>query len=51
MSAGQTSGTARMDNAARPRLADSAQRDYFTLRERVTTMQKQLVGVQDYIRT
>lgn len=51
VSAGQTSGTARMDNAARPRLADSAQRDYFTLRERVTTMQKQLVGVQDYIRT
>ncbi|EBW8396089.1 lysis protein, partial [Salmonella enterica subsp. enterica serovar Florida] len=33
-----------------PRLADSAKRDYFTLRERVTTMQKQLEGAQDYIR-
>ncbi len=45
-----TSAT-RMDNAASPRLADSAQRDYFTLKERVTTMQKQLEGAQDYIRT
>ncbi|ELC8787869.1 lysis protein [Salmonella enterica] len=40
-----------VDDAARPRLADSAQRDYFTLKERVTTMQKQLEGAQDYIRT
>ena len=31
------------DNAA-PRLADTAERDYFTLRERLTTMQKQLEG-------
>ncbi|EOV1753512.1 lysis protein [Salmonella enterica] len=40
-----------VDHAASPRLADSAQRDYFTLRERVKTMQKQLEGGQDYIRT
>ncbi|ECF2367699.1 lysis protein [Salmonella enterica subsp. enterica serovar Mountpleasant] len=40
-----------VDYAARPGLADSAQRDYFTLRERVTTMQKQLEGAQEYIRT
>ncbi|HIB1592731.1 TPA: lysis protein [Salmonella enterica subsp. enterica serovar Muenchen] len=48
---GKSTSTARVDNAARPRLADSAQRDYFTLRERVTTMQKQLEGAQAYIRT
>ncbi|MZF68691.1 lysis protein, partial [Salmonella enterica subsp. enterica serovar Typhimurium] len=41
----------RVDNAARSRLADFAQRDYFTLKERETTMQKQLEGAQDYIRT
>ncbi|EDH5324822.1 lysis protein [Salmonella enterica subsp. enterica serovar Poona] len=48
---GKSTSAARVDNAARPRLADSAQRDYFTLKERVTTMQKQLEGAQDYIRT
>ena len=36
------------DNAA-PRLADTAERDYFTLRERLITMQKQLEGTQKYI--
>ena len=34
----------RRDNAASPRLADTAERDYFTLRERLITMQKQLEG-------
>ncbi|WP_441006675.1 lysis protein [Escherichia coli] len=38
-------------NAAAPRLADTAERDYFTLRERLMTMQKQLEGAQEYIRT
>lgn len=38
-----------MDNAASPRLADTAERDYFTLRERLITMQKQLEGTQKYI--
>ena len=33
-----------VDNAASPRLADTAERDYFTLRERPITMQKQLEG-------
>lgn len=51
MPTGKSTYAARVDNAARPRLADSAQRDYFTLKERVTTMQKQLEGAQDYIRT
>ena len=32
-----------------PRLADTAERDYFTLRERLITMQKQLEGTQAYI--
>ena len=35
--------TASVDNAA-PRLADTAERDYFTLRERLIRMQKQLEG-------
>ncbi|EBR5511629.1 lysis protein [Salmonella enterica] len=51
MPTGKSTSAARVDNAARPRLADSAQRDYFTLRDRVKTMQKQLEGAQDYIRT
>ncbi|MBF5875591.1 lysis protein, partial [Escherichia coli] len=34
-----------------PRLADTAERDYFILRERLMTMQKQVEGSQDYIRT
>ena len=37
-----------VDNAASPRLADTAERDYFTLR-RLITMQKQLEGTQKYI--
>ena len=39
--------TSGVDNAAR--LADTAERDYFTLRERLITMQKQLEGTQKYI--
>ena len=31
--------TASVDNAASPRLADTAEWDYFTLRERLITMQ------------
>ncbi|ECE6509463.1 lysis protein [Salmonella enterica] len=50
MPTGKSTSAASVDNAARPRLADSAQRDYFTLKERVTTMQKQLEGAQEYIR-
>ena len=38
-----------VDNAATPpRLADTAERDYFTLRERLITMQKQLEGAEVY---
>ena len=37
-----------VDNAA-SRLADTAEQDYFTLRRRLITMQKQLEGTQKYI--
>ncbi|EGE2519970.1 lysis protein, partial [Shigella dysenteriae] len=43
--------TSGVDNATDPRLADTAERDYFILRERLMTMQKQLEGAQEYIRT
>ncbi|HAT4916135.1 TPA: lysis protein [Serratia marcescens] len=38
-----------VDDAASPRLTDSAQRDYFTLRERIEIANKQISGLQDYI--
>ncbi|EIO16855.1 endopeptidase (Lysis protein) from bacteriophage origin [Escherichia coli PA32] len=47
----EATGTSGVDNATVPRLADTAERDYFILRERLMTMQKQLEGAQDYIRT
>ena len=37
-----------VDNAASPRLADTAERDYF-IREKPINMQKQLEGTQKYI--
>ncbi|GAK26259.1 lysis protein [Serratia liquefaciens FK01] len=42
-----TSGS--MVDATWPRLADSAERDYFTLRERIETARSQIAGLQDYI--
>ena len=45
----EATAASRRDNAALPRLADTAERDYFTLRERLITMQKQLEGTQKYI--
>ena len=45
----EATGTSGVDNATR--LADTAERDYFILRERLMTMQKQLEGAQEYIRT
>ena len=38
-----------VDNAASPRLADTAEWDYFTLRERLITMQKNNWRTQKYI--
>jgi len=39
-----------LDDGAGPRLTDSAERDYFTLRERIETVTKQLTGLQAYVR-
>ena len=38
-----------VDNAASPDWQTPLERDYFTLRERLITMQKQLEGTQKYI--
>ncbi|MGX9275994.1 lysis protein [Pantoea ananatis] len=46
---GKSSAT-RVDDDDSPRLTDAAQRDYFTLRERIETVTKQLTGLQDYVR-
>ncbi|MGL4725638.1 MAG: lysis system i-spanin subunit Rz [Scandinavium sp.] len=47
----KTTGTASVDDASSPRLTDSAERDYFTLRERINTITKQVAGLQEYIST
>jgi len=44
------SSTTGMDDAASARLTDAAQRDYFTLRERIEVVEKQTVGLQQYIK-
>lgn len=46
---GKTSATG-VDDATGPRLTDSAERDYFTIRERIETVTKQLTGLQEYVR-
>ncbi|EPT4464590.1 lysis protein [Klebsiella aerogenes] len=43
--------TSVMGDASGPRLVDSAERDYFTLRERISTITEQVSYLQDYIRT
>ena len=48
---GNATGTSGMDDATSPRLTDSAERDYFTLRERIETVTKQVGYLQDYIKT
>ncbi|EIV2913291.1 lysis protein [Serratia marcescens] len=45
----QPSKPSGVDDAASPRLTDTAQRDYFTLRERIEIANKQISGLQDYI--
>lgn len=45
-----TTGTSSLDDAATARLTDAAQRDYFTLRERIEVAGKQIAGLQQYIR-
>lgn len=43
--------TGGLGDASGPRLTDSAERDYFTLRERIITITGQVSYLQDYIRT
>ncbi|CZW57438.1 lysis protein [Enterobacter hormaechei] len=43
-------GTGSLGDASSPRLNDSAERDYFTLRERIVTVTKQVGYLQDYIK-
>ena len=45
-----TAGTGSLGDASSPRLTDSAERDYFTLRERIVTVTKQVGYLQDYIK-
>jgi len=42
--------TGGMGDASSPRLTDSAERDYFTLRERIVTVTGQVNYLQNYIR-
>ena len=45
-----TASAPGVDDATGPRLTDTAERDYFTLRERIETITKQLTGLQVYVR-
>ncbi|EFI5749967.1 lysis protein [Escherichia coli] len=45
-----TTSTGGLGDASSPRLTDSAERDYFTLRERIETVTKQVGYLQDYIK-
>ena len=46
----QAPGATSVVDANGPRLTESAQRDYFTLRAGTETSRKQIEGLQDYIR-
>lgn len=46
-----TASPSGMGDASGPELTGSAQRDYFTLRERIATVTKQVGYLQDYIKT
>ncbi|ELE6988234.1 lysis protein [Enterobacter kobei] len=46
-----TTSTGGLGDASSPRLTDSAERDYFTLRERIVTVTKQVGYLHDYINT
>ena len=49
LSNGATS-TGGLGDASGPRLTDSAERDYFTLRERIVTVTKQVGYLQEYVK-
>lgn len=46
-----TASTGSLGDASSPRLTDTAERDYFTLRERIATVTKQVGYLQEYINT
>lgn len=46
-----TTSTGGLGDATGPRLTESAERDYFNLRERIVTVTKQVGYLQEYIRT
>ena len=48
--ANRATSTGGMGDASSPRLTDSAERDYFTLRERIATVTKQVGYLQEYIK-
>lgn len=43
-------GATSVADATGPRLDDAAERDYFRLRDGIATAQRQITGLQDYIR-
>ena len=45
-----TTSTSGVGDASGPRLTDTAERDYFTLRERIVTVTKQVGYLQEYIK-
>ncbi|MEH5074288.1 lysis protein [Enterobacter cloacae] len=49
--ADRATGTGSLGDATGPRLTDSAERDYFTLRARIVTVTKQIDYLQEYIRS
>lgn len=44
------SSTSSSVDATSPRLTDSAERNYFTLRERINESTEQIIGLQEYIK-
>ncbi|WP_312270082.1 lysis protein [Pseudescherichia sp.] len=46
-----TTGTASMDDASSAELTPDARQNYFHLREQLVTAEKQILGLQEYIRT
>ncbi|WP_285130314.1 lysis protein [Leclercia adecarboxylata] len=49
-SKGNAASASGVDDVSTARLTDAAERDYFTLRERIETITKQLTGLQAYVR-
>lgn len=47
--ANNSTGTTGVDDATSPRLADAAERNYWTLRSRIEITGKQIAGLQQYI--